>query len=133
MGSQAANYLRLFVIEGSDHAELLGKGWPCLAGARFEEAPVAELFRHAHSIKGMAAAMGFEEIVALARATEQLLSELQARRVCLPEDPVKDLLPVSDLLSELIRRRGAGEDQPEDSELSPALARLRALKASVCP
>jgi two-component system chemotaxis sensor kinase CheA len=109
MSIKVASYLRLFVGEASDHAEAMGKLWPRLTGPRFEVDAVDELFRHAHSIKGMSATMGFEEIVEVARAAEQLLGEIHARRVCLPGGADAGLFRASDLMLEMIRRRGKGK------------------------
>ena len=98
-----------------------------LLGSRYEAQAVDDLFRHAHSIKCMAASMGFEEIVDLSRSIEQMLGELRSRRACLPEDASGELLRASDLLTEMIRRRGAGELPDADGRLPlilVALARL---------
>ncbi len=104
--SEVARYLRLFVTEASEHAEAMGQLWPRVTGSHFQVEAIDELFRHAHSIKGMAASMGFEEIVDLARATEHLLAQLQARRACLPKGAEAGLFRASDLILKMIQQRG---------------------------
>ena len=126
--SEAGNYLRLFVGEASDHAETFGRLWPLLLGTVFAGDVVDELFRHTHSIRGMAATMGFEEIVALSGGLEQLLSELRSRRVCLTEQARPSLLRASELLTEMIRRR-ADEKKPDpDWRLPELLAEIAQLR-----
>jgi two-component system chemotaxis sensor kinase CheA len=66
-----AKYLDLYLTEGREHLSLMRKGLP-------GEGPVPadgvnDLFRHAHSIKGMAASMGFEATAQVAHELESLL------------------------------------------------------------
>jgi two-component system chemotaxis sensor kinase CheA len=65
-------YLDLFVAESRDHLvgayEVLGR----LELDPDDSELWRELLRHAHSLKGMAAAMGFDSMVALAHAAEDL-------------------------------------------------------------
>ncbi len=68
-----AKYLDLYLTEGREHLSLMRKGLP-------GEGPVPadgvnDLFRHAHSIKGMAASMGFEATARLAHELESLLGQ----------------------------------------------------------
>jgi two-component system, chemotaxis family, sensor kinase CheA len=124
---RADRFLRLFVAEASEHADALARLWPRLVGQRFDEEAIAELFRHAHSIKGMAATMGFEEIVELSRAAEQLLGELRDGRTHLPEGATLSLFRASDLLAEMIRRRGAEQVTGAERRLPLVVADLMRL------
>ncbi len=77
MNWDLSKYLALFVSESRDHLDALSAGL-----VRLEkegppgEAPAAavdELFRHAHSLKGMAAAMQQEGIAAVAHRAEDVI------------------------------------------------------------
>jgi len=74
-------YLDLFISESREHLgaayELLGR-WE--AQPDDAEAP-GELLRHAHSLKGMAATMGYSSMVRLAHAMEDLSEGLRKRSV----------------------------------------------------
>ncbi len=69
-------YRELFIEESQEHIsglkEILSKG------ESVTEEEINEAYRHAHSLKGMAATMGLNEIVQLSHAIENLLSEKDA-------------------------------------------------------
>jgi len=84
-------YLPLFLAETREHLEHLN-----LAVVRIEEDPgnretVDEIFRIAHSLKGMSATMGFDGIAALTHKMEDVFELLRQRTGGL-ERPVIDVL-----------------------------------------
>ena len=101
-----SRYLGLFVAEASEHLEALGRDLVSLEGTPTTE-KVDSLFRHAHSVKGMAASMGLEPIAQLAHRVEDLVEV--ARRVpgALGRERVDLLLAATDTMLALVR--GAGE------------------------
>ena len=73
MTMDMSRYLGLFLTEASEHLEGLGRD---LVQLEREGAPavVDSMFRHAHSVKGMASSMGFEPIAVLASAGKPMTS-----------------------------------------------------------
>jgi chemotaxis protein histidine kinase CheA len=69
----------------------------------------------------MSAAMGFEEIVALAQATEALLGEMRGRQVRLSDSSGRKLAEANALLREMIAARGDGRIAADDPGLLSAL------------
>jgi two-component system, chemotaxis family, sensor kinase CheA len=67
-----AKFLDLYLTEGREHVSLLRKGLP--AAGKVSAAVVNDLFRHAHSLKGMAASMGFEATANLSHKMETLFN-----------------------------------------------------------
>jgi two-component system chemotaxis sensor kinase CheA len=65
-----SKYLDLYLTEGRDHVSRLRAGLP--KGAPPDPGQINELFRSAHSLKGMAASMGFENTSKLAHRLEGL-------------------------------------------------------------
>ena len=93
---------------------------------------VGSLFRHAHTIKGAAGMLGFDDIRALAHAAEDILAQVRETGV-FPPDLAAPLLrataalramvsgspePIGDLLSDLAASRAAlaGEGDPGENE-----------------
>src|SRR5450432_1856522 len=101
--NDTSKYLKLFVSEATEHAEQLIRNCPVLLEGSFQADLVDELYRHAHSLRGMSAAMGFEELVALARAVEELLGEMRGRQVRLSATTGHSLAEATTLLREMIR------------------------------
>ncbi len=106
-----SRYLDLFVSEARQHLQEAEREISRLgpdAGAEGEEA-LNNLFRHFHSLKGMAASMGFEEIATLSHAVEDLLDEIR-------KDPARGARPgvgevvleAFDALSALVAEASSG-------------------------
>src|SRR2546428_13876791 len=85
-----SRYLGLFVTEAIEHLEALGHD---LVRIEKEKSPelIDSMFRHAHSVKGMAASMGIEVIAKLAHRVEDVLGAARSENVVL-DRPVVDLL-----------------------------------------
>ncbi len=70
-----SRYRGLFLAESRDHLSSAREILRGLSPGTEEEDVVTELFRHAHSLKGMAATMGYVEMAATAHALEDVLAE----------------------------------------------------------
>ena len=108
-------YRDLFVSEARLHISAFGELILRLEDSPGESAVIDELFRHAHSLKGMAATMGFEQIVAIAHGMEDLLSKVRSKEVMLLPDLADLLLEGSDTLARLTSGVEAGSDTGEDT------------------
>ncbi len=95
-------YLPMFLAEGREHLQELN-----LAVVRIEEKPddqatVDEIFRIAHSLKGMSATMGFSGMAALTHEMEDVFELLRQRSGGLERAAVDVLLDSLDALSAAI-------------------------------
>ena len=122
-----SDFLELFVSEAREHVEgqaaLLARG----RTARLGKEEIDDLFRHSHSVKGMAAAMGFPAISSLAHAMEDLL-HLWRDRALPPAPEAFDLLTrANDHLSAQIDALVARTEVPAGDAIA---ARIRALCAT---
>src|ERR671937_2664323 len=110
-----SEYLPMFLAEAREHLQELN-----LAIVRIEEQPddratVDEIFRIAHSFKGMSATMGFAQVAALTHEMENVLELLRQRRGGLEREAIDVLLECLDALSaaiESIDATGAEEIHP---------------------
>ncbi|WP_028058558.1 chemotaxis protein CheA [Candidatus Solirubrobacter pratensis] len=122
---ETSEYLPMFLAEGREHLQELN-----LAVVRIEETPddqetVDEIFRIAHSLKGMSATMGFAGMAALTHEMEDVFELLRRRRGGLSREAIDCLLQCLDALSaavDAIDATGAEEIEPE-----PLIARLKGL------
>jgi two-component system chemotaxis sensor kinase CheA len=118
-------YLPMFLAEGREHLQELN-----LAVVRIEEKPddqakVDEIFRIAHSLKGMSATMGFAGMAALTHEMEDVFELLRQRKGGLERAAIDVLLECLDALSaavESIDATGAEEIEP-----TPLIERLQGL------
>jgi two-component system chemotaxis sensor kinase CheA len=121
-------YLPMFLAESREHLQELN-----LAVVRIEESPddattIDEIFRIAHSLKGMSATMGFERIAALTHAMEDLFEVLRVRRGGLDREAIDVLLECLDALSAAFE--SIDTDGVEALEEAPLVERLRTLVRS---
>jgi two-component system chemotaxis sensor kinase CheA len=108
-------YRDLFVSESRDHISAFGALILRLEDSPGESAVIDELFRHAHSLKGMAATMGYEQIVVIAHHMEDQLSKVRSGEFTLLPALADLLLEGSDALARLISGIESGEDSGEDT------------------
>jgi two-component system, chemotaxis family, sensor kinase CheA len=120
-----SEYLPMFLAEGREHLQELN-----LAVVRIEERPddqetVDEIFRIAHSLKGMSATMGFAGMAALTHEMEDVFELLRQRKDGLPRAAIDVLLECLDALSAAVDAIDDGGD--EEIEPQPLIARLKVL------
>ena len=120
-----SEYLPMFLAEGREHLQELN-----LAVVRIEETPddqdtVDEIFRIAHSMKGMSATMGFAGMAALTHEMEDVFELLRQRRGGLPGEAITILLECLDALSAAVE--AIDETGEEQIEPKPLIARLKGL------
>jgi two-component system, chemotaxis family, sensor kinase CheA len=120
-----SQYLPMFLAECREHLQELN-----LAVVRIEEQPddratVDEIFRIAHSLKGMSATMGFDGMAALTHQMEDVFELLRQRSGGLARETVDVLLECLDALSgatDAIEADGAERLEP-----APLIERLKGL------
>ena len=72
-----SDYKELYKSEADDALQALENGLVGLESAPEPRAPINELFRHAHNLKGISGAMGHQEIVEASHALENVLDTLR--------------------------------------------------------
>ena len=120
-----SEYLPMFLAEGREHLQELN-----LAVVRIEEKPddratVDEIFRIAHSLKGMSATMGFAGMAALTHEMEDVFELLRQRRNGLSRHAITVLLRCLDSLSDAVDAIEA--DGTEQIVPEPLITELRGL------
>ncbi len=90
-----SEYMPMFLAETREHLQALN-----LAVVRLEDDPtdrptVDEIFRIAHSLKGMSATMGFVEIAELTHEMEDVFELLRQRTAGIEADAIDTVLPAS--------------------------------------
>jgi two-component system, chemotaxis family, sensor kinase CheA len=120
-----SQYLPMFLAECREHLQELN-----LAVVRIEEQPddaatVDEIFRIAHSMKGMSATMGFQGMAALTHEMEDVFELLRKRSGGLAREAVDVLFECLDALSVAIDDIEAGGAERLDP--APLVERLQGL------
>ena len=131
-----SEYLPMFLAEGREHLQELN-----LAVVRIEEQPddpetVDEIFRIAHSLKGMSATMGFAGMAALTHEMEDVFELLRQRNGGLERDAIDVLLECLDALGgrrRRDRRDRRGGDRARAADRAPAAGSCATARPSRTP
>ena len=120
-----SEYMPMFLAEAREHLQELN-----IAVVKLEENPadpptVDQIFRIAHSLKGMSATMGFTHIAALTHEMEEVFELLRQRTGGLSPDAVDCVLACLDALSATVESIEA--DGQESLDPAPLTDRLRRL------
>jgi two-component system chemotaxis sensor kinase CheA len=120
-----SEYLSMFLAESREHLDTLNQ-----AVLRIEEQPddratLDEIFRAAHSLKGMSATMGFAQVAALTHRMEDVFEVLRGRPDGLPREGTDVLFQCLDALSAAIDSIDAtGTEQLDPGSLITRLTGL---------
>ncbi|HWE09035.1 MAG TPA: chemotaxis protein CheA [Solirubrobacteraceae bacterium] len=113
-----SEYMPMFLAEAREHLQELN-----LTIVRLEDNPrdrdtVDEIFRIAHSLKGMSATMGFDQIARLTHEMEDVFELLRQRNDGLPADAIDTVLACLDALSSAVDAIEAdGQETLDPAEL----------------
>ena len=116
MPIEMSKYLGIYVTEATEHLEALGRELVELE-KNADDSLVDSMFRHAHSVKGMAAAMGYEASAILAHRMEDIVQLVRSDRSKLSGDLVDLLLATTDALMEQVRAAADNREAPQPDEI----------------
>jgi two-component system, chemotaxis family, sensor kinase CheA len=126
-----SQYAELFRTETRDHLTTLNRLLLEWEQRPDSPEPVAGIFRAVHTIKGMAATMGYARVADLAHRAETLLDAFRQSRRTVTEAELELLFRTTDALEELVTASVSGQEQAVD--VTPLLEALDAAVAQGRP
>jgi two-component system chemotaxis sensor kinase CheA len=117
-------YLDLFVAEAREHIGAASELASRTDGQEAAEAELRELFRHVHSVKGMAASMGFSAMSSLAHDAESLMDLVRQGRLA-PKPKSQRILRDALACLERMVDRAEAREPVDDLERPPLQESLR--------
>ena len=115
-GTNDAEYVELFLAEARENLETLNTAVVGIEANPSDRATLDAIFRVAHSVKGMAATMGYDQIAALTHAMEDVFSLLRERSGGIEKEAIDVLFECLDMLSKMvdeIAEKGESSTDPE--------------------
>ncbi|HET7615735.1 MAG TPA: Hpt domain-containing protein, partial [Bacillales bacterium] len=103
-------YLDVFLDESREHLQLMNDGLLRLEGEPEEISVVQEIFRGAHTLKGMSATMGFSDMAELTHKLENVLDAVRNGELAVTTDVVDVLLKGTDELEAMTDDIAGGGD-----------------------
>jgi len=98
-----SKYTDIFVAESQEHLDNLNKNLLLLEKNPDNKSVLNEIFRSAHTLKGMAATMGLERMAELTHEMETVLTLLKEGKIAVKQDIIDLLLSCLDDLNAMIR------------------------------
>lgn len=102
-------YMDMFLDESHEHLQSLNEGLLSLEENSDDVSVVNEIFRNAHTLKGMSATMGYNKIAELTHEMEDVLDLIRKEQLKLNEDIIDTLFKCLDSLEQMINSVGDGE------------------------
>ena len=105
-----SQYMSMFLEESMDNLQILNENLLVLEQEPENIEKLNEIFRVAHTIKGMAATMGFSQMAELTHKMEDVLSEFREGKLKVTQNVVTVLFHCLDILEQMVNTISEGED-----------------------
>ena len=125
MEMDISQYKDLFITEAQEHLDALNKFLLQLENDPNNLDVVTEIFRSAHTLKGMSATMGYDQLTELAHEMENLLEHLRTGDTPVTTNVVDTLFSCFDTLGAIIN--SIAEDRPEQIDFSGLVSEIRSV------
>jgi two-component system chemotaxis sensor kinase CheA len=123
--AQSSKYVALFVAESREHLQQCNAQLLAWERDLAQDAPIAELFRNVHTMKGMAATLGYSRLANLAHAFEHVLGAVREGAVAPSAELVELSFRVVDRMEQGVALAAEGRDDAiQDRELADELVSL---------
>jgi len=125
MEMDISQYKELFITEAQEHLDYLNKFMLELESDPGNLEVVTEIFRSAHTLKGMSATMGYDQLTELAHEMENLLEELRVGDTSVDSHVIDILLACVDTIDAMVN--GIAEDRKEPIDYGALLSEIRGI------
>lgn len=126
-----SQYLRMFLDESDEHLQTLNQNLLELENNPDDDQLINNIFRAAHSLKGMAATMGYDRMASLTHEMENVLDRIRAKKMDLNTDIVDILFACLDRLDKLVKEIAGGGQ--EVSVVEDVVLNLQDVKSGKTP
>jgi len=123
-----SKYVKMFVSESQEHLQKMDGLLLALEQNGEDRGAIDTLFREAHSLKGMSASMGFEELAKVSHRMEDYLDKFRGGKGAVDRRAVDVLLEGVDLLRRAVEEISGGQAPTLVAE--PYVAKMTTLLAS---
>jgi two-component system, chemotaxis family, sensor kinase CheA len=123
-------YKDIFLAESREYLQTMNQSLLALESTPDDQESVQQVFRSAHSLKGMAGTMGYEMITQLTHSMENVLQDLREGNLQFNSTLADILFQCLDALEQMLLEIESGEEA--QIQISDLLKKLRTLEQSPC-
>ncbi len=114
MTEDMSRYKDMFISEATEYLQNLNKSLLDLEKNPENLELLNEIFRLAHTMKGMAATMGYQKITTVAHQMEDVLDRLRKQELKVTPEIIETMFKALDVLEPLLQEVASGEDKKVD-------------------
>jgi two-component system, chemotaxis family, sensor kinase CheA len=108
------NYLEMFIEESKEHLQSINDELLKLESDSSNTGIVNEIFRSAHTLKGMAGSMGFDDLASLTHEMENVLDLLRNSKLTITPEIMDVIFTCVDLIERMVDSIESGGDGKEN-------------------
>jgi two-component system, chemotaxis family, sensor kinase CheA len=108
------DFLEMFIEESKDHLQAINEELLKLEAEPDNTSIVNEIFRSAHTLKGMAATMGFEDLASLTHEMENVLDLLRNSKLKITSEIMDVIFTCVDFIEKMVNNIEQGGDGKEN-------------------
>ncbi|PLR97258.1 chemotaxis protein CheA [Bacillus sp. T33-2] len=124
-------YLEVFIEESKEHLQSCNQHLLELEKNPADLSIVNEIFRSAHTLKGMSATMGYEDLASLTHQMENVLDAIRNNRLTVTAEILDVVFLAVDYLEEMVQSIASGGDGKKD--VSDAVEKLKLIEKGESP
>lgn len=111
---ETSQYLEIFIDESTEHLDTLYQQMLELEKNPAEKSIIEEIFRAAHTLKGMSATMGYDDLANLTHKLENVFDGIRYDKIKVKTEMMDDLFHAVDHLNEMVSDIASGGDGKKD-------------------
>lgn len=111
---ETSQYLEIFIDESTEHLDTLYQQMLELEKNPEEKTIIEEIFRAAHTLKGMSATMGYDDLANLTHKLENVFDGIRYDKIKVKTEMMDDLFHAVDQLNEMVSDIASGGDGKRD-------------------
>ncbi|WP_017797730.1 chemotaxis protein CheA [Oceanobacillus kimchii] len=123
---ETEQYLDMFLDESREHLQIINDNILQLEKEPEDISIVNEIFRSAHTLKGMSATMGFEDIASLTHKMENVLDLIRNHQLTVNSEIIDSIIVGIEYLEEMVQSISEGNDGKKD--VTTLLSRLEQIE-----
>jgi two-component system, chemotaxis family, sensor kinase CheA len=128
---EMAQYLEVFIEESKEHLQNINDQLLELEKNPEDLSIVNEIFRSAHTLKGMSATMGYEDLASLTHQMENVLDGIRNKQVAVTTGVLDVVFQSVDDLEAMVQSIASGGDGKRD--VTQVVAQLKVIEAGHVP
>ena len=121
-------YLEVFIEESKEHLQSCNDHLLELEKSPNDMSIINEIFRSAHTLKGMSATMGYEDLAKLTHKMENVLDAIRNQTIAVTPELIDVVFLAVDDLEEMVQSIASGGDGKKD--VSNAVEKLKLIEES---